>query len=56
MLVPYKSINELSEEQKKALKNAPLPASGFVMVDGKPVSVTELKSISTPLVRQNLFE
>lgn len=58
MLVPYTPVSELSEEQRKKLKQTN-PQSGFVIVDGKVVSTNELRGLQQPpaqSVRQNLFE
>lgn len=55
MLIPLTPVSELSEEDKrKALATA--QNQKIVMVNGKPVSVTELKGSAKPPVRQNLFE
>lgn len=58
MLVPYTKVSDLSEDEKKRLMTTPLNTvkSGFVMVNGKAVSVSELRGTPQPAVRQNLFE
>jgi hypothetical protein len=57
MLVQYTPVAELSEDQKKRLNTTPLSSvkSGFVTIDGKVVSVSELRGTSQPSVKQNLF-
>lgn len=55
MLVPYTPLADLSEEEKRRVAIAQ-PKNGFVIVNGKAISVNELKAQAKPTVRQNLFE
>lgn len=55
MLIPLTPVSALSEEEKrKALAMA--QNQKIVVVNGKTVSVNELKAASKPAVRQALFE
>jgi hypothetical protein len=56
MLIPYNKIAELTEEQKKRLKQVQLKADDkFVTIDGKVISINEFKSLTGGQTKQNLF-
>ena len=58
MLIQYTPIAELSEEEKNAVK-ATMHAgkqNSFVIINGKTISINELKAQTKPPIRQKLFE
>lgn len=57
MLVQYTPVSELSEDQKKRAKQSANQQDGFTIIDGKVVSLSELKGKAPQTAqKQNLFE